>query len=158
MRGDIELSERVPQTSQTQSPVYRLAFADQDFLRLDALRGARLQLEYLKPEMILEERGLRSTIIMFGGARIPAPGAAAEAKTEIARKNLEASARYYDEARAFARFASEESLRRDGKEFVVVTGGGPGVMEPAISARKTSAPSPSASTSCCRTSRRRTPM
>lgn len=96
----------------------------------DELRGVRFQLEYLKPEMILAEKGINSTVVLFGGARIPAPGKEAwAAKTDIARKNLEANARYYNEARRFAQLASLTSKALDHKEYVVVTGGGPGVME-----------------------------
>ena len=64
------------------------------------LRAVRLQLELLKPEMILAERGIRSTVILFGGARLPEPGGEAwAAKNEIQKKNLEANSRYYEEAR-----------------------------------------------------------
>jgi hypothetical protein len=60
----------------------------------------RLQLELLKPEMILTEAGIRSTVVMFGGARIPEPGKAPwAAKNETQAENLTAAARYYDEAR-----------------------------------------------------------
>jgi uncharacterized protein (TIGR00730 family) len=94
------------------------------------LRPVRLQLELLKPEMILAERGIRSTVVMFGGARIPEPGGDAwAAKNDIQKKNLESNARYYDEAREFARVCSQHSASSYHKEFVVVTGGGPGVME-----------------------------
>jgi uncharacterized protein (TIGR00730 family) len=94
------------------------------------LRPVRLQLELLKPEMILAERGIRSTVILFGGARIPEPGGDAwAAKNETQKKNLEANSRYYEEARAFARLCSQHSASSYYREFVVVTGGGPGVME-----------------------------
>ncbi|MEO1066324.1 MAG: LOG family protein [Pseudomonadota bacterium] len=127
---DVEEVKKVPETPQTQDPAYRLAFADDDFLLSEDLRQIRLQLEYLKPEMILTEAGIMSTVVLFGGARIPEPGGEAwAAKTEIAKKNLEANAKYYDEARKFARLASETSKKHDFKEYVVVTGGGPGVME-----------------------------
>jgi uncharacterized protein (TIGR00730 family) len=127
---DLKRAEHVPDTPQTRSPAYRLAFADNDFLTRRELRGVRLQLELLKPEMVLTERGIRSTVVLFGGARIPEPGGDAwAAKTEQQKKNLLANARYYDEARKFARLCSEESAKSYYREFVVVTGGGPGVME-----------------------------
>jgi uncharacterized protein (TIGR00730 family) len=67
---------------------------------------------------------------MFGGARIPAPGQEAwAARNETQRINLEAASVYYEEARKFARMCSEKSAELDFKEYVVVTGGGPGVME-----------------------------
>ncbi|MCB1385517.1 MAG: LOG family protein [Nitratireductor sp.] len=127
---DIEKAQKVPETPQTRAPAYRLAFDDKDFLCREELRPVRLQLELLKPEMILSERGIESTVVLFGGARIPEPGKEAwAAKNEIQKKNLEANARYYDEAREFARLASLYSSTTYHKEMVVCTGGGPGVME-----------------------------
>ncbi len=127
---DIKRAEHVPDTPQTRSPSYRLAFADPDFLTSREMRGVRLQLELMKTEMILAERGIRSTVVLFGGARIPEPGGEAwAAKTETQKRNLIALSRYYDEARKFAAICSQESAKSYYREFVVVTGGGPGVME-----------------------------
>jgi uncharacterized protein (TIGR00730 family) len=129
-KQDIAATKRIPVTPQTQSAAYRLAFSDEEFMTSDELRGVRFQLEYLKPELMLREQGIESTVVLFGGARIPAPGKDPwAAKTEIAAKNLRASSRYYDEARRFAQYASLTSKALDHKEFVVVTGGGPGIME-----------------------------
>jgi hypothetical protein len=74
------------------SPAYRLAFADHDFLTREELRPVRLQLELLKPQMIMDERGIESTVVMFGGARIPAPDTVDKAGTP----ELAALSRYYD--------------------------------------------------------------
>jgi len=127
---DIDATKRIPLTPQTRSPAYRLAFSDEDFMTSEEMRGVRFQLEYLKPELRLREQGVNSTVVLFGGARIPAPGAEPHAgRTETARKNLVANARYYDEARRFAQYASLTSKALGHKEYVVVTGGGPGVME-----------------------------
>ncbi|NHT74490.1 hypothetical protein C8J35_103123 [Rhizobium sp. PP-F2F-G38] len=120
----------VEKTPQSLSPSYRLAYADEDFLCREELRPIRLQLELLKTEMALAERGITSTVVMFGGARIPEPGKDAwAAKNETQRENLTAASVYYDEARKFARLCAEHSAQSGYKEFVVVTGGGPGVME-----------------------------
>ena len=117
VEADLVQFERLTKTPQTESPSYRLAFVDDDFMRSDALRGARLQLEYLKPEMILTEEGIESTVIMFGGARIPAPGAKPEASTATARKSLKAASVYYEQARHFAELVSAESLRARWKRI-----------------------------------------
>jgi len=129
-KEDIAAARKAPQTAQTENPAYRLAFADDDFLTSEDTRAIRFQLEYLKVELRLRERGINSTVVLFGGARIPEPGKPAwAAKNEVQKRNLEAASRYYDEARRFAQLASEASAASDFKEFVVVTGGGPGVME-----------------------------
>ncbi|PSM16659.1 MULTISPECIES: LOG family protein [Nitratireductor] len=127
---DLERSRSVPDTEQTRSSAYRLAWDDDDFMTRRELRAVRLQLELLKPEMALAERGIRSTVILFGGARIPEPGGEAwAAKNKVQEKNLLANSRYYEEARNFARLCSHHSAASYYREFVIVTGGGPGVME-----------------------------
>ncbi len=122
---DIHTAKGVPDTPQTRSPAYRLAFADDEFLCRDELRPVRLQLELLKTEMALNEAGITSTIVMFGGARIPSPQDKAQARTQT----LADLSKYYDEAREFARLCTGESLKSGGRENVIITGGGPGVME-----------------------------
>jgi uncharacterized protein (TIGR00730 family) len=122
---DIEAVDGIPDTPQTRAPAYKLAFSDKDFLCRDELRPVRLQLELLKPQMILDEKGIESTVVLFGGARIPEPAKKSEARTET----LAELSRFYDEAREFARLMTRKSMQSYGRENVIVTGGGPGVME-----------------------------
>ncbi len=128
--ADVERARDVPDTPQTRAEAYRLAFADPDFLTRRELRPVRLQLELLKTEMSLSERGIRSTVVMFGGARLPEPGSDPwAAKNDAQKESLKKLSRYYEEAREFARICSQHSAKHYYREYVVVTGGGPGVME-----------------------------
>ncbi|MDO5632580.1 MAG: LOG family protein [Paracoccus sp. (in: a-proteobacteria)] len=122
---DAARATRIADTPQTRSPAYRLAYTDRDFLMREELRPVRLQLELLKPQMLMDEHGIESTVVMFGGARIPAPQDAGSARTPM----LAALSRYYEQARIFARMITERSLATGGRDFVICTGGGPGVME-----------------------------
>ena len=121
---DVAATHRLPDTPQTRAPAYRLAFADQDFLMREELRPVRLQLELLKPEMIMDERGITSTVVLFGGARIPSPETQAQALPGLVRL-----AGFYEVARQFAHAVTGRSLLTYGREWVICTGGGPGVME-----------------------------
>lgn len=123
--ADRTTAREVPDTPQTRAPSYRLAFADDDFLCRDELRPVRLQLELLKPQMLLDARGIESTVVMFGGARIPEPSRRHEARTPT----LAGLSVHYDEAREFARLMTVKSVASGCRHWVVCTGGGPGVME-----------------------------
>ena len=132
-----------------ESGSYVKASEDLDLLQRDELRSVRLGLELLKPELIQHEQGVVSTIVVFGSARTLETD---EAKRQLdrARDALDVSpddaglkralrlaenrvehARYYDQAREFARIVSSACQLDDRCEYVVVTGGGPGIMEAA---------------------------
>jgi len=132
-----------------QSPTYRLAEMDTEFLARPELRPVRLQLELLKPEMAFSQEKVASTIVVFGGTQVVEESQARQ-RLQDARKGLEfhpddaekkravqraerilAKAPYYQAARDFSRLVSS-TCQRDGQcDFVVVTGGGPGIMEAA---------------------------
>jgi hypothetical protein len=128
---------------------YRQAHIDEDFMGRSELRPVRLQLELLKPELIQHEHGVESTVVVFGGTRVierdQAERKLAHAQAEAAlhptdervqqrvriARNVLKKAHYYDEARKFATMVSTE-CQGDGRcDFVVCTGGGPGIMEAA---------------------------
>ena len=124
-------------TASLASPSYRLPALDQDFLLGDSTRGVRFMLEYAKAEEALRAWGVRSTIVVFGSARV-GPGSPGD----HAPGN---HARWYEAARAFGRIASERGgalAHRDGhRDNVIATGGGPGIMEAANrGAREAGAP------------------
>ena len=124
------------------SPSYKLAIEDQDFLLRDEMRSFRFAMEYAKAELSLRDWGVRSTVVVFGSARILPPEEAetllASANTPetkaVAERHMRLS-KWYAEARRFGRIVSERggalttgSRLRDN---VIATGGGPGIMEAA---------------------------
>lgn len=146
---DIDVARRTPDTPQTRSPSYRLAYDDPEFLMRDELRAVRLQLEMIKPEVIQQENDIHSTLVIFGSTRIPDQKTAterlkkAEALSEsdpsskkLARKvkiaqSILSKSHYYDQARELGRLITVNSQKNKGCELVVITGGGPGIMEAA---------------------------
>lgn len=128
-------------SAQKRSRSYKLAVEDTEFLLGDETRDLRFAMEYLKPELALRAWGVRSTVVVFGSARIPSPDAAAElARTasgreaEVAARKKAALSRWYEEARRFGRIVSERGgalASTRPRDNVIATGGGPGIMEAA---------------------------
>jgi uncharacterized protein (TIGR00730 family) len=131
------------------STSYRQSHVDAEFMGREELRPVRLQLELLKPELIMHEQGVESTVVVFGGTRV-IEREQAESRQQVARaalaqkpqdqgllravaiaENVVKKAHYYDEARAFARIVSSQCQIDQRCDYVVCTGGGPGIMEAA---------------------------
>jgi uncharacterized protein (TIGR00730 family) len=127
---------------QSLSRSYLLPVQDTEFLLRRELRGLRFALEFEKPELLLRDAGIRSTVIVFGSARIPAredaerqlKAARSASERQVARRRVRQSA-YYEEARAFGRLVSERggalNANHGLRDNVIATGGGPGIMEAA---------------------------
>ena len=128
---------------------YQLAHEDRELLNSDKMRGVRMLLEINKPEKILEEQNILSTIIVFGGASL-SDKSSIDHRIELAKnsltkdpsssnlereltrlKNLQSISHYYDSAREFAKIVSRQNQKEHCNSHVIVTGGGPGIMEAA---------------------------
>ncbi len=141
--GDDVVAEPTPGGErQIASPSYILPAEDTGFLLRDELRAVRFALEYQKAELLLRDAGIRSTVVVFGSARIVSRERAEElqrvARTprerRLAARHLRYSL-YYEVARGFGRLVSERggALKANGgfRDNVIATGGGPGIMEAA---------------------------
>src|SRR4030095_8974389 len=136
---DAQSAKHVPSSPQTESEAYKLAFQDTDFLLRPDLRPVRFQLELLKPELLLDEAKIRSMIVFYGSARIPAPdmadalvAAASDEQQRAVAERLKGQSHYYTVAYDLAPLASRIPADADGwRDFVVCSGGGPAIMEAA---------------------------
>jgi len=141
-----QLEKQRRKSAQECSSAYQLAYMDQAFLVRKELRSVRLQLELLKPELTLHQEKIKSTIVIFGSARTPEPEVAKKRAqfiqahleknptdlelqkcAKIADKIAEKSV-YYNEARKLGALISQKK-DTEGNPYVVITGGGPGIME-----------------------------
>ncbi len=131
------------------SPTYRLAEEDPEFLKSYEARGIRLDLDYLKAELAMAKFGIEHTIVVFGSARVHehktamAQLKAIQKKVEkepnnklflnemyMAERMVEKSI-YYDDARMFGRYVGRSGKGPEDSRIVLMTGGGPGIMEAA---------------------------
>jgi len=131
------------------SPSYSLAQDDRELLTREQMRGVRMLLELGKPEMALQADNIKSTVIVFGGTQIVDRSAAERRLSEARRaahaapddrargrdveraERLLSMCRFYDDARKFARIVSIDNQCEDERDYVIITGGGPGIMEAA---------------------------
>ncbi len=144
---DVDTHQRIEQI--LAHPHYQTADEDTDFLSEPSNRGVRLQLDYTKAEQILQAKGIKQTIVVFGSTRIPEPSMA-EKQVKILEKRLEANpydeslaqkrnvairlkdkSGYYEVAREFGKLVSNARSCPQDCHLVVMTGGGPGIMEAA---------------------------
>lgn len=146
---DALTAQQQPSTPQTMSPSNRLAYLDEDFILREELRPVRLQLELLKPELLMQDNQIESTVVIFGSARLQ-DEQTAQALLEQAQMHAQArpddaeagralraarqavrNSRYYAQARELAAIISQNCQCPEKKTHVVITGGGPGIMEAA---------------------------
>ncbi|MDC2988320.1 LOG family protein [bacterium] len=131
------------------SDTYKLAHEDIGLLKRNEMRGVRMLLEITKPDLILEENKILSTIIIFGGASISEESITQEKIDDIKKlikknpssvllkrnlnrfENLLSMSHYYQSAREFSKLASINNQSKSCNSHVIVTGGGPGIMEAA---------------------------
>lgn len=144
---DVDAPERVKRL--LESPSYRQADEDPALLQRPEMRGIRLDLDYAKAERLLDEHGIRRTIVVFGSTRIAEPAAAQrrlrEARARVVEapddpdaqhevrvaERIAAKSRYYEAARELGRIVGESCRDGHSHDLVVMTGAGPGIMEAA---------------------------
>jgi uncharacterized protein (TIGR00730 family) len=140
----LELIEKIKK-----SPTYKLAVKDSEFLESNEARGVRLELDYMKAELEIAKHGIEHTIVVFGSARIMEHQTAMQELKVIQEKldkkpqdrellrefytaeRMVGKSIYYEDARRFGRLVGESGKSVDDCKVVIMTGGGPGIMEAA---------------------------
>ena len=128
---------------------YKLAHEDLELLNTDEMRGVRMLLEITKPEQVIEKENIISTVIIFGGVHISEEITSKRRLEETSKllekdpkssllmqkvkryKNLYSMSHYYSSARELSKLISIETKLERPHAHVIVTGGGPGIMEAA---------------------------
>lgn len=128
-------------------PSYKIAYEDDDFIHSEDMRPVRLHLELLKPEQMMDDAGIKSSVVVFGGTQVASREQAEaivrgaeqmvkehpddeDAKRELVRaNNVLKKSRYYEECREFANIVTTYNKQHRDGEFFIKTGGGPGIME-----------------------------
>jgi uncharacterized protein (TIGR00730 family) len=97
------------------------AYDNPAFLASDEARTLRILSEYIEPETRLDRLKVNNTVLFLGSARA------------VPRDPASPLSRYYEEAEELAFRIAEWAipLRPKGKNFVICTGAGPGIMEAA---------------------------
>ncbi|MBD9572971.1 LOG family protein [Ensifer adhaerens] len=143
---DVELCKRIDAIVRSDS--YRLAMEDPAFLDREDVRGPRLEVDYLKPELLLRQHGIEGTVVVFGSTRICDPDAArrnldalrdaVNGHTDLssilrlrAAERIVENARFYEIARDFGREVGRSNRAHRQQSLVIMTGSGPGIMEAA---------------------------
>ena len=127
-----------------------LAYKNEPFLSSPDGRILRLLSEYIEPLSRFRREQIQDTVVFFGSARLPSPGAAQDRLADVRGNGVHVTAvqqasemkraqaavdmaRYYEDARRLAHMLTEWSTKIPAKRrrFVVTTGGGPGIMEAA---------------------------
>jgi uncharacterized protein (TIGR00730 family) len=146
-QDDAEALRRVQEIMNSSS--YQMGIADPEFLSGAEARGVHLEVDYLKADALLKQHNIEQTIVVFGSTRIcEAPmarrrvealraAASADAGNSKLKRQLAiaervlAKSHYYDVAREFGRLVSKANRDLNGGHTVIMTGGGPGIMEAA---------------------------